>query len=120
MADRKQTPDILGEILGGESSPPPSTLKGTPEPEVKPKPAGRKPRRRTKPKQQKWEYREVVFRNYGGYRPRSINGVEQPGWKNAPIIHIYLNQLGEQGWELAGIGSMGNLEMLAYLKRLRQ
>jgi hypothetical protein len=43
---------------------------------------------------------EVVFRDYGGYRPRYVNGQELRDWKKAPPIHEYLNQLGEEGWEL--------------------
>jgi hypothetical protein len=62
---------------------------------------------------------EVVFRDYGGYRPRYVNGVEQPNWKRLPLIRDYLNQLGEQGWELAGVGSRENHEIPAYFKRLR-
>ena len=73
-----------------------------------------RPRR---PRVPKWEYMEVVFRDYGGYRPRYVNGQEQDGWKRAPLIHEYLVQLGEEGWELAGVGSRHNDQMPAYLKR---
>jgi hypothetical protein len=45
--------------------------------------------------------------------------VEQPNWKRLPLIRDYLNQLGEQGWELAGVGSRENHEIPAYFKRLR-
>jgi hypothetical protein len=116
MAPRKQTPDVLNEILGGEPAPaqPPA-----PRPQAAPRskraPAaasGRSPARKPA-----WEYMEVVFRDYGGYRPRCINGQEQPGWKRLPVIHEYLNELGEQGWELAGLGSRENCEMPAYFKR---
>jgi phosphoglycolate phosphatase-like HAD superfamily hydrolase len=62
---------------------------------------------------------EVVFHDYRGYRPRTVNGQEQPGWKRLPLIHDYLNQLGEQGWELAGVSSRDNNEMPAYFKRLK-
>jgi hypothetical protein len=121
MADRKQTPDILGEILGGEAST--TTPAPGADPELAPKSSpGRKshPRkssRRSKPKLQPWEYMEVVFRDYGGYRPRYVNGEEQVDWKQAPVIHEYLNQLGEQGWELAGVGSRDDMQMPAYFKR---
>jgi hypothetical protein len=60
---------------------------------------------------------EVVFRDYGGYRPRYVNGEEQDRWKHAPLLHEYLNQLGEEGWELAGVGSRHNDQIPAYLKR---
>lgn len=120
MADRKQTPDILAEILGGESSTTPSTPSGSPEQASRPAPARRTSRRTTSrsgSKRQQWEYMEVVFRDYGGYRPRFIHGVEQVGWKQAPVIHEFLDQVGEQGWELAGVGSREDMEMSAYFKR---
>jgi hypothetical protein len=60
---------------------------------------------------------EVVFRDYGGLRPRFVNGEEQPDWKALPVIRDYLNQLGEDGWELAGIGSRHKDQVPTYLKR---
>lgn len=125
MADRKQTPDVLGEILGGEPAvpQPASTPKPEPAPAPKPGPKRRSPARRSgrKPRTRKarWEYLEVVFRDYGGYRPRYINGEEQKYWKKAPPIHEVLNQLGEQGWELVGVGGRHKEEMPAYFKRRR-
>jgi hypothetical protein len=116
MASRKETPDVLSEILGGEPAAP-----AEPEPATPPKrraPAQRA-RRPAKPKRQAWEVREVVFRDYGGYRPRYVNGEELDGWKNGPLLHEYLNQLGAEGWELAGVGSRESREMPVYLKRIR-
>jgi hypothetical protein len=119
MANRKETPDVLSEILGGEPAAP------RPTPEAKPKaPARRRaPAARSsqpsKPKRQIWEYQEVIFRDYGGFRPRYVNGEELAGWKDGPTIHEYLNQLGADGWELAGLGSENKREMPAYLKRLK-
>lgn len=117
MADRKQTPDVLSEILGGGAPEP--VVPPTPRPAAAPtrKPAARRPRQPSQPKQAKWEYMEVVFRDYGGYRPRFVNGEEQTGWKRAPLIHNYLNQMGEQGWELVGVGGRHNDQMPAYFKR---
>jgi hypothetical protein len=117
MAARKQTPDILSEVLGGEPPPPHEA----PAPKLQPAPkrsrSTRKSPRQSRARKPKWEYMEVVFRDYGGYRPRYVNGEEQKGWKDAPLIRDYLNQLGEQGWELAGLGSREDREMPAYLKR---
>ncbi|MGD8491218.1 MAG: hypothetical protein PVG54_14325 [Anaerolineae bacterium] len=123
MADRKQTPDILGEILGGDAPAPPPAPAPEPKTPAEPKAArrkkspGRSTGRRAKTKRERWEYREIVFRNYGGYRPRYVNGEEQPGWKEAPVIHEYLNQLGDEGWELVGVGGQDDREMPAYFRR---
>ena len=123
MADRKQTPDVLGDLLGGggiASQPAPAPK---PAPTPKPKPATRRKssaqrsRRRAKEQPPRWEYMEVVFRDYGGYRPRYVNGEEQSGWKKEAVIHEYLNQLGKEGWELVGVGSRHNDEMPTYFKR---
>lgn len=117
MADRKQTPDVLGEILGGgpaEPAPPPAAK---PQPAAKRRAPAKKPSRPPRAKHPQWEYMEVIFRDYGGYRPRYVNGQEQKGWKQAPLIHEYLNQLGEEGWELVGVGSRHNEQMPTYFKR---
>lgn len=119
MADRKQTPDVLSEILGGGVPEPVAPPPAVPPAAPKRKPAARKPRQPSRPKHAKWEYMEVVFRDYGGYRPRFVNGEEQGDWKRAPLIHYYLNQLGEEGWELVGVGGRHNDQMPAYFKRAR-
>jgi hypothetical protein len=46
-----------------------------------------------------------------------VNGEEQEDWKKQPVIHEYLNQLGEEGWELAGVGSRHKDQVPFYLKR---
>jgi hypothetical protein len=119
MADRKQTPDVLGDLLGGGQPVPPS--QPAPKPEAKAtaprKTPAKRTTRRSRAKPARFEYMEVVFRDYGGYRARYVNGEEQSGWKKAPIIHEYLNQLGAQGWELVGVGSRENYEMPTYFKR---
>ncbi len=118
MVSRKQTPDVLSEILGGEPVPTPPAPATPAKPKARSAPASR-PRRPAGPKKTRWEYMEVVFRDYGGYRPRYVNGQEQAGWKRAPVIHEYLNQVGEEGWELVGVGSRHNEQVPAYFKRPR-
>ena len=113
MATRRETPDVLSQILGGE----PATPQPTPRAEPKRTPSTRRPRRKAAPKRPRWEYMEVVFRDYDGYRPRRVNGEEQRGWKSSPVIFQYLNQLGEEGWELVGVGGRHNDEMPAYVRR---
>jgi hypothetical protein len=117
MADRKRTPDIMGEILGGEPAVPAMAAVPQPAPKPRRRPPTREPSAPPKAKLPKWEYMEVIFRDYGGYRARYVNGQEQIGWKQAPIIYEYLNQLGEQGWEMVGVSSRHNEEMPAYFKR---
>ena len=104
MADRKQTPDVLGELLGspgpGEMVTPAPTPREAP---VESSEAGRKqPRRRTRTssRKEKWGYLLVSCQEYRGWRPRYVNGQELEDWMNAPAIHDYVNQLGEEGWEL--------------------
>lgn len=118
MTTRRQTPDVLSEILGGEPA------EAAPAPAPKPQPAPKvrsssstRTRRPPQPKVVPWEYMEVIFRDYGGYRPRYVNGQEQPAWKRAPVIYEYLNQVGLEGWELVGVGSRHNEQMPAYFKR---
>ena len=52
------------------------------------------------PKPLEWEYREVVFRDYRGWRARMVNGRELGDWKTSPTIVEYLEKAGSEGWEL--------------------
>ena len=117
MTSRKETPDVLSEILGGEPSVPEPKPVPKPQPAPKRRPPAKKPGRQSRSRRPKWEYKEVIFRDYGGYRPRYVNGEEARGWKRAPVIHEYLNQLGEQGGELVSVGGRHNDEMPAYFRR---
>jgi hypothetical protein len=123
MAKRKETPDVLSEILGGEPAAPPPAPKAAREAKPKVPAKRRAPAKRasrpSRPKRQTWEYREVIFRDYDGLRPMRVNGEDLDAWKDGPIIHEYLNQLGAEGWELAGVGSKHNREMPVYLKRVK-
>lgn len=51
---------------------------------------------------QKWEYLLVVAMDG---RPRYIHGQELRDWQRGPNILDYLNQLGDQGWELVNFDS---------------
>jgi hypothetical protein len=163
MADRRETPDVLGELLSGavllpESEPdatkgaervpavepesalgdapleasasspvpdgePPPMPGAGPDPAAEPKPAPKRgPSTRRSSRQRRstparWEYVEIVFCDHGGFRPRYINGKQVRNWKRAPLIHDYLNHLGQQGWELAGLGGRHKNQTPAYLKR---
>ena len=113
MSERKQTPDVLADILGG---PVPA-----PDP-ITPLPVGRNhrppPRRpaarasqakpdaavaavKPAPAPATWEYETVSFQDAHGWRPRFINGRELRDWMFGPLLHDYVNQRGAEGWELA-------------------
>jgi len=102
MAQRKQTPDVLAEILGGES---PAQLEAPVSPPPRPPSrstakAAKAPASPRAPAARKWEYLLVSFQNYQGWRPRFHNGSELEDWIHGPLIHEHLNKLVEEGWEL--------------------
>jgi hypothetical protein len=109
---RKETPDVLGEVLAGLGETPAAAPAVTPT-----APAPRKPRSPRSPRgstpqaeasvapaPRGWDYLVVSFSEYRGWRPRFINGQEIRNWMHAPLIHDYLAQLGEDGWEMVGAG----------------
>lgn len=114
MTQRKQTPDVLAEILGGEQPGAEGKLPARPAlPPAKEKPAAKRP---AKPKSLAqaarqpamtagWQYRVVSFQEHKGWRARFVDGVEIPDWSSGSLLHEYLQQLGEQGWELVSAAS---------------
>ena len=133
MDKHKQTPDILGEILGGE---PEANLEPAlverPRPAAKPGRAA-KPRQAARPKQTapsprkaaapaQWETRVVAFQAHNGWRPRFMDGKELKNWMEGPLLHEFIAQLGAEGWELAAASSGERMYGLSdklqlYLKR---
>ena len=99
MAERKQTPDILAEILSGSPTQPPQPVntaaKTPPRPRKATAPAA------PKPAKGRWEYRVASFQHYRGCRLRFIDGVEAKNWSSAPLMHEFLAQMAKEGWELA-------------------
>ena len=130
MNDRKQTPDILAEMLGGEiptsstqspSSPPSAPAK--PQQAAKSRSASRSSKRTTT-KSNTWEYKVVSFQEYRGWRPRYINGIELPNWMESPLLHDYLDQISADGWDFAAASSGEHLYGILdkhqlYFKRLK-
>jgi hypothetical protein len=49
---------------------------------------------------QKWEY--LLLDTDGGRDklPRFLNGIEIRNWRRGPSLVEFINQLGDQGWEL--------------------
>jgi hypothetical protein len=106
MSSRKETPDILGDILGG--------VRAYPSPVDEPGPLAAAPE---PARPIEWEYREVVFRDYRGWRARSVNGRELGDWKTSPTVVEYLEQAGDDGWELVSMSDRYNNQKEAYFKR---
>jgi hypothetical protein len=129
MSSRKEMPDVLGDILGGVRSypsladaaepaaaGPAAASAGTAPPAqtiAAPVPAA--PADPAPPPA--WEYREVIFRDYRGWRTRVVNGRELGDWKQAPTAIEYLEQAGKEGWELVSMSDRHNNQKEAYLKR---
>jgi hypothetical protein len=119
MAERKQTPDVLADILS--AAPPveaPTSVASQPS-SPPATPAKRTQRAEPGPR---WKYRVVSFQDYHGWRPRYENGVEIAGWMRGPLLHDFLDLAGEDGWELAAASAGESLygssdKRQVYLKR---
>jgi hypothetical protein len=107
MVERKETPDVLAELLSDappvEAAPAPQTPTG----KVIDLPNRRGPRPKAEPaapepaKPAVWEYELVSCQDYHGWRPRFVNGRELADWMKEPVIEDYLSARGAEGWELA-------------------
>lgn len=139
MTERKQTPDLLGELLGGNAAEP--ALSALPGRELTAaRPASSRPMaptaspRQSAPKTPplqapttapaRWEYLVVSFQEYKGWRPRFRNGEKIVNWEDQPLLHDYLNQLGAEGWEMSGASAGRAIygsrdEVQVYCKRPR-
>ena len=129
MAERKQTPDVLAELLSADL--PPASAQAQPAEKTankvttKPQPP-REPKSRPQPALEHatgaWEVDIVTFQEHRGWRPRYVNGAEIQGWMTAPLIHDYVNLRGADGWELAASATLARFYGVAdglqlYFKR---
>jgi hypothetical protein len=126
MTERKGTPDILGAILSGSSTPDqppaPQSVAIPVVPVAPPAPRVERTTRTAAPRQTRWEYLVVSFHEQNGWHARFINGHELENWPRGPQLHDVLDQLGEDGWELINVvkseplyGTMDRLQ--AFFKR---
>ena len=123
MSNRKETPDLLGDILSPQ---PRSTAQGQPvtTPTAKPA-AAAKPRKETEKRSsrstvEQWAYMEVIVREFRGWRPRFVDGEELEDWREQPEIRTYLATLGADGWEMVGIMENKRNTRSIYFKRLQR
>ncbi len=50
---------------------------------------------------EKWEYLTVDAQGAKGFwKPYYVGNQQLQNWQNGPTVFDYMNQLGEQGWEL--------------------
>ncbi|MFN2158731.1 MAG: hypothetical protein ACK2U3_09500 [Anaerolineales bacterium] len=120
MTPRKETPDLLSEMLGSQSQAGSEVNRVQGEFPAPVRAPRRKPR---KPQPQKFEYIIVTFQDHRGLRPRFENGREYKNWMELPLIHDYLNDLSSEGWHLvsacAGESMYGSFDRHhLYFKRL--
>jgi len=142
MSDRKQTPDILGSVLGAPNKPahtpdilPTPVEKQPPAQPAEPRPApATKARAKTAAKKSRaakastpaagpvvWEYRDVMFYDYGGFVVRWLGGKEISDWKSRKAgMSEYINRLGSKGWELVSLVVPRRNHLLAVFKRPKQ
>jgi hypothetical protein len=109
MAERKQTPDVLAELLSAELPSVPAAQTTEVESAANKTPAKQQPprehRTRSQPARETapdaWEVEIVTFQEHRGWRPRYLNGAEIKGWLSGFLVEDYVNLRGAEGWELA-------------------
>jgi hypothetical protein len=132
MTERKQTPDVLAELLSADlpaAAPslapvaaPPNKVDAKPQPARETKARGQPAR---EPQPDSWEIEIVTFQEHRGWRPRYVNGAEVRGWLTGFLVHEYVNLRGAEGWELTAstnrdrfYGAADGLQL--YFKRRRR
>ena len=122
MTERKETPDILGQILGGLTAPDqPVAPIGTAAP------SRSAPRRKSAAKKDdgpKWEYLTISFQDQQGWRGRYADGEERDRWEKGPQLNELFDALGEAGWELIALTTKDHFygradAVQAFFKRIK-
>lgn len=116
MSNRKETPDVLAALMGGQAETPQPDAPAAPTRaprKARPRPAAPAPLASTVV----WEYRTLTLRDFRGWRVRAMDDAELDDWKNGPELRRFLDELGRTGWELAAVLPAPHGEQTAYLKR---
>ena len=126
MPDRKETPDILGQILGKvAATDQPAVPIGSAAPVAPaPRPAPRKSPAKKESAGPKWEYLTVTFQETTGWRARFADGEELDKWEKGLDLPEMLDALGEAGWELINVTTRDHLfgrsdQLQAFFKRVK-
>jgi hypothetical protein len=113
MSERKQTPDILAEILGGEATSPVASDVEVDRPLLAKPPAAPKraaPSRRPAPAKpdasaarsaKGWQLHVASFQERNGWRLRYVDGKEVADWLSSPLLHEYIALQAAEGWQVA-------------------
>lgn len=116
MSSRKETPDVLAALMGGQPD--------TPQPAAPDEPARTQRKARARGAAPAplasaiaWEYRTLSLRDFRGWRVRAMDDAELDDWKNGPELRDFLGELGRDGWELAAVLPASHGEQTAFLKR---
>ncbi len=130
MSNRKQTPDILGSVLGGQPDGLDQASNAVPAPGEPSKPgpqnaartvakqADPAPEPAPQPTPPAWEYRDVVFDDHDGYIVRYTGTKEMPDWKRRKVsLSAYINRMGAKGWEIVSLAPIRRNQLLVIFKR---
>jgi hypothetical protein len=113
MSERKQTPDILAEILGGEAArpgagdlesihPQPAKPPGAPKRAAQARrPVPAKPAASTARSAVAWQLQVASFQEHNGWRLRYLDGKAVADWLNSPLLHEYITLQSAKGWQVA-------------------
>ena len=108
MAERKQTPNVLDEMLGGSQSEE-ITQKPVAKPRAQKKTASTRTRKTSSLKPISYEYQIVSFQEYKGWRVRFVNGQELQDWMTQPTLLEFVQKLANDGWAVRAMTSGENL-----------
>jgi hypothetical protein len=108
MAERKQTPNVLDEMLGGSPAEK-TTQKPVRQSSIPKKTPAARTRKISSPKPKVHEYQIVSFQDYKGWRVRFVNGQELQNWMTQPVLHEFVQKLASEGWAVRAMTSGQNL-----------
>ena len=126
MSDRKQTPNVLADLLGGNAAGivDPGAARRAP----RPKPAAARTatpagaRKAGDKAPARWEHCVASFQQHKGWRLRYLDGVEASNWASGPLLPEFIAAQAAEGWQMAaacsGEALFGNLDKYqVYFKR---